>query len=185
MKKIDVEITGVAPLLQHRYPLEDTGENATKSKKKVYIPSEDAAKAMYTDKEGNAVVPSEHILGALIRGGVKFKYEGRITYMQIIKAGILVHPDMCPLLNKEGEQFKTYDEIDIRPVVIQRARIARSRPQFNDWKVKFTIEIFDENDIAPSVLKEILEHAGGRCGIGDFRPRFGRFQVTSWQVQEE
>ncbi len=27
---------------------------------------------------------------------------------------------------------------------------------------------------------EILDNAGARYGIGDYRPRFGRFQVTKW-----
>lgn len=43
MKRIEIEITGVAPLLQNRFDTENYGENKSKSKKKVYNPKEEAA----------------------------------------------------------------------------------------------------------------------------------------------
>jgi hypothetical protein len=29
-------------------------------------------------------------------------------------------------------------------------------------------------------VKEILDYAGRFVGIGDYRPKYGRFQVTQW-----
>jgi hypothetical protein len=181
MKKIECEITGVAGLLQHRF--QETGANSTKAKKKVYDPEEEADKASYRNQEGEFYIPSEHILGALIKAGVQFKYEGKKTYKEIVKAGVIVCPDCVPLLDKEGKVFTEWDEIDQRAVVVQRSRITRWRPKFNEWKLKFTLEIINDDEVAPSTLKEILEYAG-RIGVGDYRPRFGRFQVTEWKVLE-
>lgn len=41
------------------------------------------------------------------------------------------------------------------------------------------IEIHDEQ-ISPEAIKAVLDYAGNFCGIGDFRPRYGRFLVSSF-----
>ena len=173
MKKVDVEITGVAPLLQHRFPTEEHGENKSKKKTKVYNSKEEAEKAVYRNKKGEIYEPAEHIFSAMVKAGVKFKYEGKMTYKQIIQRGIFIEPEEIPM-------GKEYDEIDTRPVVVQRSRVVRWRPKFNKWKLNFTIGIINEDEIAVPVLKEILDEAG-LIGIGDYRPRFGRFMVTSFK----
>ncbi len=176
MKQLNITIKGISPLLQHRFPLEDHGENQNKAKKKIYVAEEEAKKALYTDSDtGKIVHPSEHIYGALIKAAVYFKFEGKKTYKDIIKAGIVLEPEYIPL-NKEN-----WDEIDCRPVVIQRARVARWRPRFNDWKLTFNINILDDENLQISLLKDILDRAGKYHGIGDNRPRFGRFIVTNFQ----
>lgn len=95
--------------------------------------------------------------------------------INVITSGIIISPEEIPLIsNKEYE-------IDTRPVVIQRARVLKWRPRFNEWRLKFTIDILDDKNISIPNLKEILEKAGATKGIGDYRPRFGRFMVTSFQ----
>ena len=180
MKKINVELKGVCPLLHHRFATEDFGANVSKQKKKVYIPEEEAEKYTYRGKDGKLYQPSEHILGVLIKAGVKFKYEGKKTFKDALKAGIIVEPENIPLLNDKEEQFDKWDEIDTRNVVVQRARIIRWRPKFNEWKLKFSLTILNDDEVAPNDLKYILEYSG-RLGIGVYRPRFGRFQVVSFQ----
>jgi len=175
MKTIEIEITGVAPLLQCRYPMEENGVEKSKAKKKVYVPSEEAEKKLYKDSEGNIVHPAEHIFQSIRRAATDFKFEKRKTFKDVITSGIIVIPDMIPLIID-----KSY-EIDARPVMIQRSRVLCWRPRFNNWKLKFIIQILDDENISVSNLKEILEKAGTTRGIGDYRPRFGRFMVTSFQ----
>ncbi len=175
MKRIEIEITGVAPLLHNRFPTEDHGQNISKAKKKVYVPTEEAERKLYKDEKGNIVHPAEHIFQSIRRAATDFKFDKRKSFKDVIVSGIIVTPDMIPLLTD-----KPY-EIDTRPVVIQRARVLCWRPKFNNWKLKFVIDILDDENISPSNLKEILEKAGQAKGIGDYRPRFGRFQVTSFQ----
>lgn len=175
MKKIRVKIKGVAPLLQNRFAVENEGVNKSKGKKKVYVPEEEAEKALYRTPDGEIYEPSEHVLGSLIRAAVNFKFEGKKTFKDIIK-GCLVIDDECLLLGKTE-----WDEIDTRAVVIQRARVLKWRPKFNDWELEFTMSILDDDLLAPQTLREILDCAGQRYGIGDYRPRFGRFQVVEWE----
>lgn len=175
MKKIDVEITGIAPLLQNRYQTENNGVNKSKAKKKEYNPQEEAKKCLYKTLEGEVYQPAEHIYQSMVKASTDFKFEGKKTYKDLIQSRILIEPEAIPLIT-EGEY-----EIDTRPVVIQRARVLKWRPKFNDWKLKFTLTILDEDNIGISVAKEILEKAGATKGIGDYRPRFGRFMVTNFE----
>ncbi len=175
MKKIEVEITGIAPLLQHRFATEEHGENTSKSKKKVYVPKDEAEKCLYKNAQGEIYQPAEHIFQSMVRAAVDFKFEKKRTYKDVITSGIVVQPEEIPLIT--DCQY----EIDARGAVIQRARVIRWRPRFNKWSLKFTIDILDDDNIAIPTLKEILERAGTTKGIGDYRPRFGRFMVTAFK----
>jgi hypothetical protein len=174
MGAVSVKIKGIAPLFQHRFPEEDFGVNATKARKAVYDPQQECEKALYQNDVDGIYQPSDHLLGALIVAGASFKYKGLKTYKDIIKQSVNVTPDCIPHENPKWE-------IDSRSVVIERKRIMRSRPLFHDWSLSFEIEILDDTLISPSVLKEILEKAG-KVGIGDYRPRYGRFMVTEYKV---
>lgn len=179
MKKIvEVTIKGVCPLLQHRFPTEEQGEEKSRRKQKVFKAKDEAEKSLYKDGKGGVYEPAEHILAALAKAGTAFKFERRTTYKQIMNAGVVIEPDCIPL-NK-----KTYDEIDSRPVVIERKRIVRSRPKFNDWGLSFRICVLDDRISIPA-LKEILDFAGSSIGIGDYRPRFGRFMVTKFKETDK
>ncbi len=58
------------------------------------------------------------------------------------------------------------------------------RPMLKDWEISFDV-VFDEMEIAPSIMKELFDIAGRIVGIGDWRPAkkgpYGKFQVTSWK----
>ena len=175
MKTIEVEITGIAPLLCNRFPTEDSGTEQSKIKKKVYIPTEIADKKLYKNAEGKSCIPGEHIFQAMRKAAVDFKFEKKKSFKDVITSGIAITPEDIVIVTD-----KPY-EIDARPVVIQRARVLSWRPKFTNWKLKFSLQILDDENISPNNVKEILEKAGATKGIGDYRPRFGRFMVTSFQ----
>ncbi|MDP1614218.1 MAG: hypothetical protein Q8L68_00305 [Methylococcales bacterium] len=173
MKHINVEITGIAPLLQNRFPMEEHGHNISKAIKKVYVPEDEAKKCLYI-KNDIIFQPAEHIYQSMIRASTDFKFSGKKTFKDVITSGVVVEPEEIPLISDKYE-------IDTRAVVIQRSRVLKWRPRFNQWKLQFKLIILDDQNISISALKEILEKAGATKGIGDYRPRFGRFQVTSFQ----
>ncbi len=174
MKKINVELTGIAPLLHNRYATEDNGINKSKKKKKEYVPEVEAKKSLYILPEGGYYNPAEHILQAIIKASSAFTFEGKKTYKDLMQSSILIEPDAIPLIT-EGY------EIDARPVVIQRARVMCWRPKFNKWKLQFVLTILDSENIGIPTMKEILDNAGLTKGIGTYRPRFGRFMVTKFE----
>jgi len=172
--KINVSITGMRPLLQNAFTNEANGHQGKKGK--VYDDQEEAEKRLIKNQEGEICQPSIHIEGALVKSGVEFKFQGKKTYKEIIKAGIFIEPLLIPLSNPQWV-------IDKQRVVVNRAGIIRCRPRFDHWSLNFVILIKDER-IQPKVLKELLINAGKFHGIGDFRPRFGLFEVSSFEIQE-
>lgn len=171
--KINVSIEGLVPLLQHRFPDEKAELSTIKVKgKRDY--SGQVEEALYRDENGIIYEPADHIYSAMIKAGADFKItgRGRKTYKDMMKTAINIIPSAIPLNNQKYE-------IDRRPVVIQRARVMRERPMFKEWNLDFEIEILD-SQLPKEAVKEILEQAG-KIGIGDFRPRFGRFMVTKFE----
>ena len=174
MNKIEVSIKGIAPLLQHRFHVEEEDPKWTElTGFKDY--SEDVLKALYVDGDGVIYQPADHIWGAMCKAASNFKIpgKGKKTYKDLIKSACFVYPDVIP------HNLQTW-EVDRRPVVIQRARIVRERPRFDAWELDFEIHVMDKQ-LPVDAVKKILDHAGNYNGIGDFRPRFGRFTVTKYK----
>ena len=170
MKTIKFTIEGISPMLMHRYPMEQDQGKEAKRKGEQYDPIEEAQKGLYQNEHG-CFVPSTWIEACLREAGKGFK-KGKATYKAIIQSSTFVSPDEIPM------GLKTYDAIDRRPAVVQRNRIVRSRPMFKPgWKISFEVE-YDDNEIKAEVLTQILIEAGKTKGIGDYRPKFGRFKVV-------
>lgn len=173
MEKAKVKIEGVAPLLMNRFAIDKETEEKAKRRDEKFDPKEDAEKALYRNDKG-CYAPSTWIEACLRDTAKEFKGKGRGTLKSTVLSSVFVDPPEIPL-NK-----KTYDEIDQRPAVIQRQRIVKSRPRFNSWALEFAVN-FDEKRINRDTLKQILEEAGQTKGIGDYRPKFGRFKIIEFK----
>lgn len=68
------------------------------------------------------------------------------------------------------------------PVVVQRARILRTRAKFDKWALTFTVDS-DEEQVDEQQLRSWLIIGGSRIGLGDWRPSksgfHGRFETES------
>ena len=177
MKTIKVEIEGLTPILMNSpKSMLDEAEGLTTKTTKRNI-KEECEKLAYRTKSKELYVPAEAIKGCIINASAYKKF-GKYSARPIIAGGVNIVPDQI------GLGTKTY-EIDLRTVVIQRARIVKARPKIMKWKLKFTLN-YDETLIqSGELIKPILEEAGKRIGILDFRPAkngsFGTFQVTKWE----
>ena len=63
---------------------------------------------------------------------------------------------------------------DTRPMVVSRARVFRTRPRFNQWKIIFNLA-YNEEKIDVDVIKDAMEFAGDFVGLCDSRPKYGKF----------
>lgn len=61
-------------------------------------------------------------------------------------------------------------------VKVQRNRIMRTRPIFRDWSCEVSVD-FLPDQLNPGEVEEMFRTAGAIVGIGDWRPKFGRFTV--------
>lgn len=74
--------------------------------------------------------------------------------------------------------------LDMRPVVVNKARVVRLRPTFKPgWELEFSVEVIDDG-ISHQILNDVLVLCGKTVGIGDYRPRFGRFMVSRFEVKK-
>lgn len=62
-------------------------------------------------------------------------------------------------------------------VRVGQAKVVRTRPIFKDWECE-AIAQYDPSITNLSALKEIADDAGRQVGIGDWRPKYGRFAAT-------
>jgi len=179
MKTFEVTIKGVSPgILMHRFPemTEADLQNSVKPRTRGRGTREEEAESVaYRLETGELYHPAEHIYGAMVRAAGDFQIQGRgkKTYRDLVKGSVIVAPEQIV------HNTNDYD-IDSRPVVIQRARVIRHRPLLRDWELSFELSALDEG-LPVEVLNAIVVRAGEQFGIGDYRPRFGRFIVTRFQ----
>jgi hypothetical protein len=173
MLKFDCHIKGISPLLFNRYPEEDNADQKSKGKKAVGTKDEQVEKSLYHMTDGKIYQPSEHVLGAMIKAATNFKLEGKKTYKDVVKGGVFIEPMQIKHLKQKYES-------DWRSVVIKATggRVMKGRARMNEWELKFTLTCIDERSTEQD-MRDILAYAGSYLGIGDYRPRYGRFEVMS------
>lgn len=77
---------------------------------------------------------------------------------------------------KPDELYATEKFCDVRPVKVGQAKVMRCRPKFKDWSVAIEVN-YDDALCNPTEVEQWLNNAGVQCGVGDYRPRHGRFSV--------
>src|SRR4029077_670670 len=100
------------------------------------------------------------------------------------KAGLIGLSGLAPVrTNEHPKGTKTWDYEDRRRVSVQRSGVTRTRPAFREgWKASHIFMVSVPEYIAPSFLNEVAQRAGLLVGVGDFRPTYGRYAVTSFKV---
>jgi hypothetical protein len=143
--------------------------------------SQDRAEvAAYRDPDTEELyVPGVAFQRCLISAAVYSKGRGRASLQKPVAACVTVSPERASL------GVKQYN-IDSRPVVISatKGRIVRHRPRLDRRSTVFSIE-YDDELLTEQQLRQVVDDAGSRVGLLDFRPEkkgpFGRFVVTHWE----
>lgn len=186
MKTLHIEITGTTPLLMNQF-YDEVAQAATKGTRSSIAtdhlePREAAARKVYKDGKGKPIIPQPNLLRCFIDSGKYFKVGKRQMTTQktsIIPAAIEMDAVSYLVVSKNGW------DVDTRPVRIPATggRILAHRPCFHDWGLKFDVGL-DETIITEKTFRELVDCAGKRIGLGDFRPDtkgpFGKFVVTKW-----
>lgn len=173
-----VTIRGTRPILQHRWVEVGREELPRRGKVVRDTPAVEAERSLYRNANGELFQPSSHIEGAMTKAAIDFRMEGkgRRSYRDAVKAAIVVEP--LEIVHKNQKWV-----VDTRMAVIHAARGAHvnvSRGRLDEWELDFTIMNMDPSTISESTAREVLAAAGQFNGIGDYRPKFGLFDVTSF-----
>jgi len=183
MKTYNVTIQGITPLLMNRPSQLEISDKSKDVKRETKTPEEKAEGKLYTDAEGKIYMPSTWFRGALVEAG-KYKKRGgtgssKSNFSKIVGSCVLIEP--FEILMKKPE-WKTFSILAVNPTT--RGRNQLDRPQFKKWEADMQVQ-FEEEQIEPSVMKELFDIAGKLVGVGDWRPAkkgmFGKFQVVLWK----
>lgn len=181
---VDIEIEGIAPLLQNN--IEGSSEQMARKGKRqtggVKDNPEEWKGKLYRIDENRLGHPGGSIESALTKAARDFKADKRRSMADIVKATCYVNEPFIELIGKTQP-----DSIQKASVVNPntRGRGFVYRPYFEmGWKASFSMTIADLEMVEVNQIKEILDHAGRRIGIGDWRPKFGRFFVSCFQIRK-
>lgn len=190
MKTATYCIQGTSPLLMHSESLANPFDARTKEikaitgkRKKTEDDLLEIARlewlgGLYYEPDTGIHMPGYNMLAALTAGAKLHKLG------TAVKRSAVIQQDKLPL---EFEGPKDPDAlylnkafVDIRSVKVGTSKVTRCRPRFERWSLKFTV-LYDEAGLQRNDLDRIVDDTGQMIGLGDYRPRFGRFEVVSAQ----
>ena len=189
MKTLVFEIESIVPLLMHddktANPLNDftkklkalTGKRKKTDEDLLAIAEVEWNASLYYEN-GKYVIPTKVIESTLLASAKQFK-KGTLLKQCIIVADDMVLEFKDKNLTPE-KLFKKLEYVDMRTVKVGQAKTTRCRPLFNSWKGEFTV-ILDEDKLNVEEIEQIVANAGKYVGMCDYRPRYGRFQVTNFK----
>lgn len=174
---VQIEIVGSCPIIFHKWSCEDVASKAAAKKGSKEKKSDNVESFIYRDSDGHICLPGEYLRMAMVYAA-KFKQDPRSprkSAFDLFKAGIIPLTELA----KINGGTKQWDFIDQRRVVIQRNSITRMRPSFlKGWSAEIEIMVNVPEYIDKHLFMEVLEMAGRLIGVADFRPSYGRFNVT-------
>lgn len=178
---VQIEITGSCPVIFHRWSCEDVASKAAAKKGSKEKKSDNVESFIYRDQDGHICLPGEYLRMAMVYAA-KFKQDPRSprkSAFDLFKAGIVPLTELA----KINGGTKNWDFIDQRRVVIQRNSITRMRPSFlKGWSAEIEILVNVPEYIDFTLFCEVLEMAGRLIGVADFRPTYGRFNITKCKI---
>jgi hypothetical protein len=178
---VKVTIKGTADLLFHAWNCEAVDAKSRAKKGSETKKTDNIESYVYRDEQGHICLPGEYLRGALINAA-KFRQDPRSprkSAMDLYKAGII---SLSPLAKVGPNPTKNWDFLHQCRVQINRNSITRTRPAFKaGWEAELTFLCNLPEYIPESDLHEVISQAGRLIGVGDFRPTYGRFLVTSFK----
>lgn len=187
--KIEVTLSGLSDIMFDRF-IDHSKENRPPEQK------------LYLTKGNQLVLPSVN-LDAFLFGenppGCAKKFEGKKgkEYISYGFSHIYINPMMIPFKNGKGEPIIFNDFKDGPFYVFEHGGRHKSgslsikdevkpRPVLSlPWNLSFQITLVKNDKINSTKLYNWFARGGILISIGNFRPRYGRFEISVWEEKEE
>jgi len=189
--QVTVEITGDSAILFHRWQSDAVEAKSKAAKGSAAKKTDDIESYVWRNDDGIICLPGEYLRGALIdprNGAAKYQQDprsSRKSALDLFRAGVVSLTDLAVIKRADGEPAETWDYVDRRRVTVQRAGVTRQRPAFNaGWSCEVEFMVLLPQYISESFLRLVLMDGGRLVGVGDFRPTFGRYSITRWQMRQ-
>lgn len=177
--RVEVAIRGDADLLLHRWNCEAVEAKARSAKGSAAKKTDDIESYVYRNDAGELCVPGEYLRQAIINAA-KFRQDPRSprkSAMDLVKAAVV---SLTPLASLG---ISSWDYEHKCRVQVQRNGVTRTRPAIKSgWTASFVFLVNLPEYVSPELLHALINDAGRLIGIADFRPTYGRFQITRFEV---
>ena len=189
MKTIKVKWTGIRPLVMHNGLMADPTNPLVRrikeitskgSKKLTDADYEDRDRleweaGLYWDSTDGLIMPSDNIERCIQLGAQKSRI-GKDVQAAVFCS--TPHVSIHHTGAKDKDKLYADPRFTLRKgVAVQKSRIIRIRPMIpTGWSMSFDVE-FDDGIVNPKNLLKAMTDAGSLVGLGDWRPKFGRFLV--------
>jgi hypothetical protein len=180
------KIIGATPLLCHNGMLADPTNEITRMMKPI-SGKRDKTESDYLElsrlewhgglylTDGKPCIPGEVIEACLMEAARKRK-KGKQA-----QAGIIVPDDALIQYdgpNDPAAMWESGDFIHKVGVKVQRNKVIRTRPIFKKWALDLEV-LYLDSLLNRSEVEAFVQIAGQIIGLGDWRPKFGRFSVQT------
>lgn len=179
-----VRLVGVAPLLMHSGRLADPLDPAAKELQRLTrkrdkrdadherIMRVEWYGGLWTD-DGRPCLPAEAVEAAFVRAARTRKLGPAAAAGLVCPRNAILEHDGPPDIDGLWADARFRLRV---PVQVAGRRTMRTRPRFPRWSAAIELEFLPSLLDIAQVL-ELLRIAGDQVGLGDWRPRFGRFRV--------
>lgn len=191
MKTLRVTWKGITPLIMHSckcvnplHPIAKELKKYTSKKNKteedLNIISDLEWKAgAYWDDEIGLYIPGENV-EATIQNGAKANKKGKDIQKYVGVKDLYIPFNYGENLTLD-ELVSKYEYRDTRPMNVQRSKVIRTRPRFDQWNITFTL-VYNEDKIDLDTIVNAIEYAGQYVGLCDSRPKYGKFVAIVEEV---
>lgn len=182
-----ITMVGTAPLLMHSGRLANPLDPAVKAIKQVSSKRKKTDEdhetlamlehrgSLYIDPDVGPFIPGDNIFRCLWDAAKKFKLGVKV------KEGLFITTDVNPIAyNGPRDADGLWNDknfVHMWPAKVGQSRVMRTRPVFREWRTSADGWI-DPSILDVGELEQIVDAAGRIIGLGDWRPKHGRFEAT-------
>ncbi len=177
--RAEVKIRGESDLLFHRWNCEAVEAKSKAAKGSKAKKTDDVESYVYRNDSNELCIPGEYLRLAVCNVA-KFRQDPRSprkSAFDLVKAALV---SLTPLASLGITEWHYEHKCRVQ---VQRNSITRVRPAIKaGWEATFILMVNLPEYVSPEMLNSLLTDAGRLNGLGDFRPSYGRFQLTGFEV---
>lgn len=180
-----IRIKGTVPYLYHAWNVEAVEEKAAAPKGSEIKKTDNVESYVYRDDDGFLAISGEQFRASIINAAkyMQDPRSSRKSAQDLFKAGI---SDLTIMARVGPKPTKEWHHLDRRRVQVRGSAVTRSRPSLQaGYEAEFELLVDLPEYITDAILLDIATKAGRLCGIGNYRPTYGRFAVVSFQIRKD
>jgi hypothetical protein len=128
------------------------------------------------NEDNRLIIPGSH-LDATLKAGLTRK-RGSVT-KKMADASLFSDDALLDIGEEYKDPYDLMTDAHIFAAQVRlngKIRIVRTRPIFRKWSAEIVVNFIEEN-VPRSRLVEAIQHCSTGEGLGDWRPRYGRYSV--------